>query len=385
MAGMPPHGPNAVHYDKYGMGAGRDFIFVTHTRWDEPPRIRHQLARLIADAGHRVLFFERADGPFFHVARGASEVEPGILLTRTNRLLHHQFRVAPPLDWANGLIVRRQLLSQAEAAGFRNTATVVNFAHDCPFLRDVFPGSEVITIIHDDFEAQARLPAFGHVTRMLRQTCIASDRVFALSNVLCKRLQEWVPAELFYPWSTVPYRRPVGDPALRDTLLFWGYIDVGIDTDAVRRISRRLAATRPDMRILMVGPTQSPSRRKHTTRHLEDLPNVIIQGAAGLEALPMERVLAALIPYRRKGDADAVELPNKLPQLLAYGLPILKTGMPHAVRSPFILPVEDDAALDAGIDACIREFWNWQPSISAFLGTHSAAARLKALRIEPAR
>jgi hypothetical protein len=99
----------------------------------------------------------------------------------------------------------------------------------------------------------------------------------------------------------------------------------------------------------------------------------------------MERVLAALIPYRRKGDADAVELPNKLPQLLAYGLPILKTGMPHAVRSPFILPVEDDAALDAGIDACIREFWNWQPSISAFLGTHSAAARLKALRIEPAR
>ena len=38
-----------------------DFVLVTHTRWSEAPRIRHQVARLLVDAGHRVLFLERAD------------------------------------------------------------------------------------------------------------------------------------------------------------------------------------------------------------------------------------------------------------------------------------------------------------------------------------
>ena len=59
------------------MGPVREFILVTHTRWDEAPRIRHQLARLLAGIGHRVLFVERADGPMTQVRNGATEVEPG--------------------------------------------------------------------------------------------------------------------------------------------------------------------------------------------------------------------------------------------------------------------------------------------------------------------
>jgi hypothetical protein len=369
------------------MGPVREFILVTHTRWDEAPRIRHQLARLLAGIGHRVLFVERADGPMTQVRNGATEVEPGIFLTRTNRLLHHQFRIVAPLDWANELVVRRHLMSQVRASGFGTDATVINFTHDYRFLRSAFPSSEVITIIHDDFEAQARIRGFGHVTRMLRETCRSSDRVLALSTVLRDRLNEWAPAELFYPWATIPYRTPVGDEGTsgRDTLLFWGYVDVGVDTDAIRRISRRLASNHPNLKIVMVGPTQSPSRRRRTTRNLEDLANVEIRSETPLHELPTDRVLAALIPYRRKGDADAVELPNKVPQLLAYGLPILKTGMPNAIDEPFVISVDDDQSLDAGIEACRSNFSTWQRRIQAFLGEHSASARLASLRVDPAR
>ena len=363
------------------MSMAREFIFVTHTRWDEAPRIRHQLARLLAQIGHRVLFVERADRPMVQVADGAKEVEPGIFLTRTNRLLHHQMRVLAPLDWANQAVVLPHLVRQANASGFGPDATVINFTHDYGFLRKAFPASEIITIINDDFEAQARIPWFGHVTRTLRDTCRSSDRVLALSTVIRDRLREWVPAELFYPWATVPYRPPTGDVAARNTLLFWGYIDVGIDTAAVRRISARLASTHPGIRIMMVGPTQVPSRRRRTTKHFEDLPNVTVHEGMPLDRLPMDRVLAAFIPYVRKGDADAVELPNKVLQLLAYGLPILKTGMPNAVKADFVLSVEDDDALNAGINACIRNFSGWQSSIRAFLAEHSAEARLAALRI----
>ena len=256
--------PGQVGLGSTLMGPVREFIFVTHTRWDEAPRIRHQLARLLAGIGHRVLFVERADGPMTRAKDGATEVEPGIFLTRTNRLLHHQFRIVAPLDWANEAVVRPHLISQVKVSGFSTNATVINFTHDYRFLRSAFPSSEVITIIHDDFEAQARIGGFRHVTRMLRETCRSSDRVFALSTVLRDRLNEWVPAELFYPWATIPYRTPVGDagPNERDRLLFWGYVDVGVDTDAIRRISKRLASSHPNLKILMAGPTQSPSRRR---------------------------------------------------------------------------------------------------------------------------
>ena len=70
----------------------------------------------------------------------------------------------------------------------------------------------------------------------------------------------------------------------------------------------------------------------------------------------MSRVLAAFIPNQRKRDADAVELPSKMLQLLAYGLPIVKTAMPNAVKAEFIMSVQTDPALDAAIDGCFRNF-----------------------------
>ena len=99
----------------------------------------------------------------------------------------------------------------------------------------------------------------------------------------------------------------------------------------------------------------------------------------------MSRVLAAFIPNQRKRDADAVELPSKMLQLLAYGLPIVKTAMPNAVKAEFIILVQTDPALDAAIDGCFRNFSRWQPSIRSFLAQHKAEARLAALRIEPGR
>lgn len=187
-----------------------------------------------------------------------------------------------------------------------------------------------------------------------------------------------------YPWSTIPYRAPGGDVGSKDTLLFWGFIGLALDTDAVRRIASRLAVTQPEMRILLVGPTQAPIRRSRVTSQLEGLPSVTFQDETPLERLPVDRVLAALIPYRRKADMNAVELPNKALQLLAHGLPIVKTGMPNAVAAPFIMSVDDDAALDAALHACRREFSGWQAQIQAFLAHHTAEARLAALGISPA-
>lgn len=180
-------------------------------------------------------------------------------------------------------------------------------------------------------------------------------------------------------WATRPYRAPRAGITGRDTLLFWGHVDIGLDTERIRSISEHLRDRHPDLRLLIVGPTQVPTRRAMTVRRIEGLPNVRIEDARPLDQLPLDRVLAALIPYRRKGDVDATELPNKTLPLLSCGLPILKTGLPHMVQAPFVLPVDTDAQLDEAITACRSNFDAWQPGIRRFLEAHDAASRLATL------
>ena len=90
------------------------FVLHTHTLWSEAPRIRHQVARLIAGAGTDVLFIERAAQPWQRPLLDPVQVEHGIRIARPRKLLHHQLRVVPPLDWLNGFVVRHdsQLMVQ---------------------------------------------------------------------------------------------------------------------------------------------------------------------------------------------------------------------------------------------------------------------------------
>ena len=165
-----------------------DFVLVTHTRWMEAPRIRHQVARLLRDAGHRVLFVERADYPWSGPSPAAVEVEPGITLTRTTRLIHHQFRVIPAMHRLDASHVARRLRNVVDRWRPAPDFMVVNFTHDGWFLRETFPGQRIVTVIHDDFEAQSRLPFSGHIAWTLERTCRSSDTVLAVSEPLRERL-----------------------------------------------------------------------------------------------------------------------------------------------------------------------------------------------------
>jgi hypothetical protein len=332
-----------------------------------------------------VLFVERASHALAAAKPMMREAEPGITLLRGRRLVHHQLRPLRPLDWLNDTIAAASLRGLLRDARVAPGSKIINFAHDGAFLRREFPDHPLLTIIHDDFEAQARIPWFGHATRNLRATCHASDRVLAVSTPLVSRLSAWCSPELLLPWSQAPYLAPSSGTEDRDTLLFWGHIDVGLDTDRIRSMSRFLARRHPRIRMLFVGPTQIPSRRARTVERISGLANVGVQDARTLDELPLHRTLAALIPYRRKGDVDATELPNKALPLLSRGLPIMKTGLPHMVRAPFILSVDDDAALEVAIGRCKQTFDEWQPLIRAMVESNGPAARLRTLGIDPAR
>ena len=50
-----------------------DFVLFTNTQWTQAPRLRHQVARLLAHAGHRVTFFERPAHPWQAVDRAVMD------------------------------------------------------------------------------------------------------------------------------------------------------------------------------------------------------------------------------------------------------------------------------------------------------------------------
>lgn len=360
-----------------------DFLLITHTSWSEAPRIRHQFTRMLLDAGHTVYFFERPAALWDRLGPRREVVEDQLTLVRTRRILHHQLRVVPPLHWLNAMAVAGEIRRRLREIRPSEAAVVVNFTHDYYFLRRVFPRQRIITIIHDDFEAQSRLPFSGHIAWSMARTCRMSDAVFAVSTPLQERLREWCDPGLLLPWSVVPYCAPHRETEKRDTLLFWGFVDSALDLEVIRRLSRHLRETRPHWRILLVGPTQGRGRSA-IVNGVSGCANVQIHERTALDDLPLDRTLAALAPYRRSPAVDSVTLANKSMQLLARGLPMLISGMPAYIRRPFIQRLDGPEGVEHALRSCSENFNGWQPQIRRFIEENTPADRLRLLGIEPA-
>lgn len=359
----------------------QDFVLFTNTQWTQAPRLRHQVARLLAQAGHRVTFFETPAHPWQAVDRAAREVEPRIRLVSSRQLLHHQLRVVRPLQRLNESFVLGEIDRSLPADIDRARCTIINFRYEYGFVRAAFPGAPMTTIIHDNFEAQCRLPWRGHITDALARTCRASDRVLVVSTPLQRRLSLWCKPELFLPWSVEAYREPAADMARRTDVAFWGYVDTAVDLDMVRRVAHALEARGEGGRVLLIGPTEKAHRRERIIRALADAPNIEVRERTDLDRLPLDSLLAAILPYVDSESVRSVTLANKSMQLLARGLPLLISSMPEFVQKPFILRLDGEVPIATVLERCHAGFLGWQSDIRAFVESNSPASRLKALGV----
>lgn len=359
------------------------FTLISHTNWNEAPRIRHQVAELLLDAGHSVLFFERPSPPWRVWKPRLADARAGLTLARTNFLLHHQLRALVPMHWVNAAFVQSQIKGCLDAYGAPADSTVINFAHDYYFLRKSFPTSRIVTIIHDDFEAQSRLPFTGHIRWSLERTCRMSDEVFAVSTPLQERLRAWCDPKLLLPWSVVPYRTPSRDSSRRKLLIYWGFVDSAIDLKVVGGLATHLREQRPDWKVLLVGPTQSGGR-KAVLDGIRPFRNVEVRDRCNLDDLPLDEAVAAIAPYRRSPACDSVTLANKSMQLFARGMPLLISNMPAYIKQPFIVRLDGPAGVGAALDSCVANFQSWQPLIERFVAENAPATRLRLLGIPPA-
>ncbi|MCY1239044.1 hypothetical protein D9M72_518160 [compost metagenome] len=241
-------------------------------------------------------------------------------------------------------------------------------------MREIFPGNKIITIINDDFVAQAKLFSGRHVKNSLEKTCRESDLVLTVSYPLMRQVSGWCSPELFFPWADVEYREPVPSTT-RNAVLLWAHIDGRVDFDLLHQS----VSKRPEVIFYLVGP-QAANVRDRISK-IESMANVVIIPSAKLDELPLERFFAAIIPYKKHvADIEAVTMSNKSLQLMSRGLPIVAHGMPAFYQHPAIVKAADLDAFLAGLDYFQENFLDLQKSIGDLVSENQSRSRFEFLK-----
>ncbi len=314
------------------MSDRRWIVVATRTSWDEPPRIRHQVARGLASY-YSVLYvhFPAAWRPKYGTR--LCDCEPGIRvwspsnwLTVSDRFVAH----CPVLQYPE----RQRLSSQFErlTKSFgQPPVALINFDHRHLWVqnRRIFP--RIVYICNDDFPGQLRAAGYVRMAEWTQKQIFAavaaSDVSLATSpyiaeNVLCAET-----SRLFFPGHDLPtsesrrvfpYRS--GE---RIRVGFMGYIDHRIGGEWVARVTQQ-----PDMEYHMIGPIADSRLKASLTSSGVVLHNALT-GEGLLEWLKTMDVLT--IPYVVSPNLARAMTPNKVYAYFAAGKP---TVLSHLLTVP---------------------------------------------------
>jgi len=297
--------------------------------------------------------------------------EQGISLFRHRELIHHRIRVSGMLRALNAAWTVPSIRECLQPIGVTRSDVIVNFNYEYLFLRKLFPNQPIITIINDDFVSRALPGCRPSLAYAQRKTCEESDAVLTPSVVLQEQLAPYCEPELFLPWSEGAKFVP-SVPAGRRILLYWGFVDWRVDLDRLLQLSRVLEHSEPSIEIWIVGP-----KSKYTESHpvFQGRTNVRSLPSAELSRLPIGEVIGGLIPFKSGvAGCDAIVLPNKALQLLACGLPLLITGMPHFPVEPFVFRLDGGDPL-AEVRRARADIDSLQGEMRAFVSKHTPEAR----------
>lgn len=221
-----------------------------------------------------------------------------------------------------------QLRTAAARAGMSRTAIVTTnplVAAFCPF-----GWADTVTYFgRDDWlssEArQAYWPAYAAAYRQISESEVG---VAAVSQQIIDRIDPRGPA-VVVPNGVDPGEWMGPRPAAPDWLaaipgpraIYVGTIDSRLDVEGIAH----LAVLRPDLHIVLLGPTPEPGY----TRALREIPNVHQHAGVGRSELvaALRNCDVSLLSHRRTALTEAMS-PLKVYEYLAAGLPVVSIDLP---------------------------------------------------------
>lgn len=337
-------------------------LILTKTNWNEPPRIRHQVTRLLKKKGYIVTFVEKNTYKSLFIK---SRKEEGIQFYSHAELIHHQLRFCGILQYMNNFIEKLYLRRIAKITKFD---FIINFNYDYSFLKEI-TDKKVITIINDDFEAQGKFWMKKQIKKQVKRTCLMSDEVLTVSYPLQNKLKQYrQEVYLFLPWSKNIYKPPLKHVKERNVVLYFGYIG-RLDWNLVEEL---VASTSYNYRF--VGPATRKSDKailEHLKRrysnNFEHIP------FSNFKDLGFEDVFCSILPYNPDLESvQACTVSNRAFNLLSRGLPLAYADLKYLIEAPSSI-IRPNMTLDdykSTLEFYSKNFNVIQKDIKSFLTNH---------------
>ncbi|USD26667.1 hypothetical protein [Flagellimonas marinaquae] len=339
----------------------RKVLILTKTNWDEPPRIRHQVTRMLKKHGYQITFIEKCSYKSFLVKE---RMEEGITFYSHPELIHHQLRQSRFIQRANNALVKFYLKKIIHNLEFD---FVINFCYDYSFLPQLAGNKKIITIINDDFEAQAKLGMEKQIRLQTQATCMSSDHVLTVSYPLYDKLKTYRDnVTLFFPWSQKKYKKPKNSLD-RNTVLYWGFIG-RMDWPMIERIINNT-----NYHYRFIGPPDRNEDKKMVDFMTRNHANFEHIPYSAFNELKSDDVFCSIIPYNpNKESVQACTISNKAFNLLSLGLPLVYADLRHLIEAPSTV-MKKNKSLEEYVDTLNfykNNFDEVQNDIELFLHDH---------------
>lgn len=324
-----------------------DILCITHSSWDGPKRIRHNLMREYSKRGHRVVFVEawltwiklfRGTQYWrfaFNFLRPPIQTDEGITIASVPPLFPggEWFEFIGKLNWnivrwwLKRSVLRKLSLKKPRLFIFSNTAAN---------LVGKFDESLSIYFCNDPFKQIFEHPsAYANLDRMENELTSCVDVVFAVSEKLVEERKRFNPNTFLIPHAVnielfgqamdsslaIPY-----DIARCPKPVFGhvGVLNVRIDTDLMQELARMM----PEASFVFVGPIiEVNAEYRAQLESLKKFKNIFFLGDKKEEELPayLKGIDVCMIPYVRNDFTKYIKANAKFFQFVASGRPVVST------------------------------------------------------------
>ena len=314
-----------------------NYIFLTNTNWNEPARIRHQLALLLKNSGNNIYFFER---PIFKnlFFKAVLTKTNEITLVSNARLFHHRFS-AGIFNKLDCLIMNRQLQKFIDENQLEpNSTVIINFIYDFSVrVKSLF---KVYTFINDDFESQTAFLGLNYKRKYILNNIKSSGRLVTTSPFLTKKYDDvYCKNWTLLPWVTESEKKYIGKAiegvySDGDAVIFYGFVNNRLDFDLIEIVLSNLSHTNFEF----YGQISSSVSRK--VEYLSSkYKNINFRGVIKFCEIDFKSFFCSITPYGRHVSNIAVYVTNKLFRLAAAGLPSVNIGLSNLIEHPSVIKV----------------------------------------------
>ena len=372
------------------------FILVTNTDWNEVPRIRHQIAYLLAQNGHRVIFFQRRRNLNYKFDHSSFAFRKNISIFSLPLRLHPKLRLPgfiSLLSYLDSLYIYFFLFVRFRSLSHENFV-FINFCQENFHLPSFFSASKHILFVHDHFPAQTSSYLFKKILSSQFQLSVKAYKqrsILTSSATLCdlvRSVTSPVSSDIFYPWSnsehTLATTSSSSSSVSKNVILYWGVKNEFIDVDfllELKSLMQSLVSLGASYQLWLVGPWVNNNIKSLAYKMglfdgniIKDFPQM------SFADIPVDKVLCGLIPFKINGHLvthlSTVELSNKAFCFVEHHIPMLVRGLPNFLSYDFFIKISTVEQFSTSISAIqLIDRNKMRHDCSEFMLANSSAAR----------